>query len=105
MLGWLKSGALALVLPLVLAIGAFWLTQTSKRAARWLDARSAPEKQVLALAWAAVLTALARLAGRSVCLEGVESCAIDAVDWKLVLSSAWGGALALHGWRGKPPRG
>lgn len=104
-LGWLRSGAGLLVLPFVLAVVAFWLTQTSKRAARWIDAQPAPVKQGLALAWAAVLTGLARLAGRSVCLDGGDACAVDAVDWRLVLSSSWAGALALHGWRGKAPRG
>lgn len=104
MKGWLLSGAAALVLPIVLSVVAFALTQGSKHAARWIDAQSAPVKQALALAWAAGLTALVRLAGQSVCIDGADSCAIDAVDWKLVASAAWGGALALHGWRKKPPR-
>lgn len=105
MMGWLRSGAAALVLPFVLAIAAFWLTQTSKRVARWIDAQPSIVKQGIALAWAAALTSLAKLAGGSVCLEGAETCAIDAVDWRLVLSSTWAGALAMHGWRKKPPRG
>lgn len=105
MKGWLLSGAAALVLPLVLSVVAFALTQGSKRAARWIDTQSAPVKQALALAWAAALTALARQAGRSVCLDGLEACAIDGVDWRLVASSSWAGALSLHGWRKKPPRG
>lgn len=104
-MGLLRSGAALFVLPLVLSVVAFWLTQSSKRAARWIDAQPAPVKQAIALAWAAALTALARMAGRAVCLEGVESCAIDGVDWRLVASSAWAGALAVHGWRGKAPRG
>ena len=101
---WLKGGLASLLLPVVLAVFAFYLTQVSKRVARWIDAQPAAVKQALALAWAAGLTALARAAGRSVCLDGADSCAIDGVDWRLVASSTWAGALALHGWRRKPPR-
>lgn len=101
-MGLLKSAALSLVLPLILSIGAFWLTQSSKRVAAWLDRQPAPVKQGIALGWAAALVALAELAGRSVCADGAATCAVDAVDWKLVLSSSWAGALALHGWRRKP---
>lgn len=101
-MGFLRNAALGLVLPFILAVGAFFLTQQSKRARRWIDSQPAPVKQGIALAWAAALTALVRMAGRSVCLDGADSCAIDGVDWRLVLSSSWAGALALHGWKRKP---
>lgn len=96
---WLKSHAISLVLPLLIAPLAMYMTQATKRMAAWVDAAHPMVKQGFAAFYATAFTAVAATVGKSVCVDGSALCDLAGLDWRVVLTFA--ATLALHGQRKK----
>ena len=81
-------------LPLLAAPVAFWLTQKAKGASDWLDSKGAVVKQGVAIALSAGLNAVAPLVGGPLCVDGLSTCDLGHIDYKIVVT--WALAMALH---------
>lgn len=93
--------ALQLLLPLLIAPLALWLTQWTKRAAGWVDRSPALVKQGFAAFYGTAFTALAAAVAKPICVDGSAMCDLVGLDWRVVLTFA--ATLALHGQRKRSP--
>lgn len=94
-----KDLLIKLALPLVIAALVVPLTQWTKKAWSWLDKQHPLVKQGVVAAYTAAFAAVAATVGKSICVDGSAFCDPTLLDWKAILSVAFAGALAMHGWK------
>jgi hypothetical protein len=99
MFGDFQTKLIALILPLILAPLVTFATQGTKRYLAWVDGQPAFVKQIIAALYAAGFSALAGVAGTSICTDGSAVCDAAGLDWRVILT--WGLSLAIHGWKRK----